>query len=222
MRDYNHKNFNKDFGITDSQLKNVRDKLQFQKEFCENTLCSVYEDGTFLTLLDITFNPNLNSRYASMTQNRVDTLTKSAKYDNLVPVFLTATLDGFFRDFLRGDYSRYTPEIEEKYKHKIPNSERYGYIKDKIAREEPLTIRDLYKVLLFQFTERFLGSRKMRKIKIEGQKIHYFRAFEPHKKDGVPHLHCLLYIPKDYLAASYQSFIAAFPAPQNHKKLSRR
>ncbi|EJI3902140.1 hypothetical protein ND216_001746, partial [Campylobacter jejuni] len=47
---------------------------------------------------------------------------------------------------------------------------------------------------------------------------YYIRCFEPHKKDGVPHIHALLYIPRyafDYIFKTYKDI---FNAPQNLKQ----
>lgn len=132
------------------------------------------------------------------------------------PIFITATLDGFFRDFLRADFRRYNKSSN---KIKIPNNERYGFLKDKIENKEAFTIKDLYNILNSQL-HGFQKSNIFKKIKKNEHKVHYVRVCEPHKKDGVPHLHLMLYVPKIYLQETKKFYKKYFTAPQNLKPLN--
>jgi len=136
-----------------------------------------------------------------------------------MPVFITATLDGYFRDFLYGNFSRF---FEKKnYRDllkKIPNNDKYGRLRDKVLQNEFFTIRDLYKVLLYQWNL-FTKTGVFKKMRRAGYEIAYVRTVEPHKKDGVPHFHVLLYVPGIFIPEIKKAFEKSFPAPRNRAPL---
>ncbi len=213
------------YGLTFKDLEAVRDKLQRQRAYLEKHEFYSSFSGQVKTLLDVSMSPNHSARYYAMILNKVSTFISYNFDKDLTPLFLTITLDGFFRDFLRGDYSRWK-KYKDKYKNHIPNNERFGYYLNQIDIEasksnpNPLTPKDLYKILSFQFF-RFIRSYTLQKLKKEGLEFTFIKVHEPHK-DGVPHLHILFYLPSQYIKPLYYHFKNFFPAPRNHQKLNFR
>ena len=205
------------YGLEHQDLMNVRKKIKTQEDYLENNSFTTSE-GQVKSLLDLSYSANLSTRYYPRILNKVNTFVSVALNQDLVPVFLTVTLDGFFRDFIKGDYSRFTNEVREKYKKHIPNNDRSGYYMDYIDQKQKLTPKDLYKILGYQL-HRFTKSESLRNIKKNDFNYSYIRVTEPHK-DGVPHFHILLYVPECFVPKVYEDFVRFFPAPQNHKKLS--
>lgn len=204
------------YGIKKHDLKYIQKKHELQRKYLEDQFF-VGSSGQVKTLLDVSFSANHSKRYYSEIINKINTIneiiaTELVEYSS---IFITITLDGFFRDFLKGDFSRYN---EIKYKKLIPNNERFGHLRDKIEKEEKFSIKDLYNVLNFQLN-RFQKSSKYMSIKKQGFKPHYIRVAEPHKKDGVPHIHMMLYVPSIFKNDLLEVFKDYFPAPQNLKVL---
>ncbi len=204
------------YGITTKDLEVIQKKHEIQRAYLKDKFF-IGSTGQYKSLLDVSFSANHSKRYYSEIINKINTMNEIVaseliEYSN---IFITATLDGFFRDFLKGDFSRYN---EDKHKKLIPNNDRFGHLKDKIASKEKFTIKDLYNILNYQMY-RFQSSQKYRKIKKAGYKAHYIRVAEPHKKDGVPHIHMMLYVPVEFKNDLLKAYREYFPAPQNIKKL---
>ena len=199
------------FGLTFADLNAVKDKIKKQRDYLEKETF-VTDSGEVKTLLDVSYSANHSERYFARVLNKINTFVSYNLDKDRVPVFLTITLDGYFRDFLQGDYRR----IDKVDFSSIPNSDRHGYIQNKIISRESLAVRDLYQVVNFQFF-RFLRSYSMQNL---SKQYAYARVAEPHKKDGVPHFHVLMYIPIDAIDKVKKEFEKFFPAPQNHKKLN--
>ena len=205
------------YGISNYDLIQVQKKHNIQREYL-NESYFITKNGQSKSLLDVSFSANHSARYYSELLNKINTidtiiLASNVTYDN---IFITITLDGFFRDFRKANFKRYN---ELKYSHLIPNNDTYGYLRDKIRDNEAFSIKDLYNCLNFQL-KRFQSSSAYRKIKKDGHKSHYIRVCEPHKKDGVPHLHMMLYIPNIYRNSILETYKKYFPAPQNIKPLN--
>jgi len=209
------------YGLTSSDLEAARKKIAKQKNYLES-FKFLNASGDEKSLLDYSFSPNLSKRYFPMILNKVRTFTDQASEQDLTPVFLTATLDGFFRDFMRGDYSRWTEKTRQKYIKHIPNNDRNGHYLDYIdERKHKLTPRDLYKILSHQI-HRFNRSKTLQDIRQKhGENYMSIRVTEPHK-DGVPHIHILMYLPERFIPKLYLEFHKFFPAPQNAKKINWR
>jgi len=211
------------YSITKSMLKMVRAKQFSQKSFLENNNFISKASGKSVPLMTISYNPNFSSRYYSRILNKVDTFTRVSLKQDLTPVFLTITLDGFFRRFLKNNYSEW-PKYREQYKVHISNNSKNGFYWDKIENEyhkwlkgesKPLDVKDLYKILVNQWNN-FNRSGFIQRYKKKGYKINYIRVVEPHK-DGTPHFHILLYINKNHIGDLKEVFEKFFPAPRNHK-----
>lgn len=204
------------YGLKEHDLKNIQKKYEVQKDYLENHYF-VGESGQFKSLLDVSFSANHSKRYYAEIINKINTMneliaTETVEYES---IFLTVTLDGFYRDFLKADFSRYD---EMKHYKDIPNNERFGFLRDKIENKEAFTIKELYNILNYQL-HRFQKSNIFKRINEDGFKKHYIRVAEPHRKDGVPHLHFMLYVPTQYLYDLKQFYIKYFNAPRNIKKL---
>ncbi len=210
------KNVNR-YGLTHLDLLNVRKKMQYQRDYLENNKF-VSSSGVNKSLLDVSYSANLSKRYYPRILNKVDTFVSWGLNQNLVPIFLTVTLDGFFRDLVKGDYSRFTKEKREEYLKHIPNNNRSGFYLDYMDKKNKLTHRDLYKILGHQL-HRFNKSKTFQNIRKLGSDYSMIRVTEPHK-DGVPHFHILMYVPETHILRIYNEFLKCFPAPQNHKKLT--
>lgn len=207
------------YGLDNKDLKFCRDKIDAQKSYLSNNFFNT-STGQVKSLLDISFSANMSERYYAQLSNKINTMSDLAKSQNLKPVFLTITLDGFFRDFLKNDFSRWdkkTGEEKTEYLRHIPNDEARGFLRAKIRDRIKFSIKDCYNVLTFQWYH-YASGYAFKKLKREGKRAIYVRACEPHQ-DGVPHFHVLLWIPQNYFKEFQKDFVRYFPAPQNHKPL---
>ena len=206
------------YGLTKLDLKNIQQKHDLQRDYLVNSTFET-STGQCKTLLDVSFSANHSPRYYTELLNKINTFNDLMNSDiNTIykPVFITITLDGFYRGFLNGHFNKYD---EKKHKKQIPNNERFGFLQDKIKNKEKFTIKDLYNVLNFQL-DKFRQSQIFRDVKNNNHKIHYIRVCEPHKKDGVPHLHIMMYVPIQFVDRLKEFYIKYFPAPQNLKPLN--
>ena len=157
--------------------------------------------GEVRSLLDFSMAANFSRKYYAEVANRVNTFGSFAIDYAQRPVFLTITLNGCFRGALSGDYSKF----KDKDMKFLPTEVKY-----KVKNGAPLTISDLCATLNHQW--RIFFRRFTAKFKVD---YSYIRCFEPHKKDGVPHIHALLFVPGhiiDFLRRTYKDI---FYAPQN-------
>ncbi len=206
------------YGLTDQDLDYAQEKVLKQKNYLESNSFFT-STGQELSLLDVSYSANHSSRYYARVLNKVDTFVSYNLSLDYVPLFLTCTLDGFFRDFLKGDYSRFTDDKRDFYQQHIPNNTQNGLILDAINNKETLTNKDLYKILSHQWN-RFTQSYALRKIKKDELTYSYMKVTEPHQ-NGTPHFHVLMYIPREYLSSVYDHFHKCFPAPQNQAPLTQ-
>jgi len=191
------------FGITKEDLQICRDKLENQKAYMLSHSFT-NELGQPRTLLDCSFSANLSQKYYAEVSNRTNTLASFSILYNQVPVFLTVTLNGCFRAALKGDYSKFKA-IDMKL---LPYEIKY-----KIKKAVALTISDLVVILNHQWRT-FFRRFNARVGKID---YSYIRCFEPHKKDGVPHIHALFYVPANCVKIMQEIYKKVFYAPQNLK-----
>ena len=210
------------YGLKDRDLKEIQKKHEVQRDYLDNNTFTT-STGQVKSLLDVSFSANHSKRYYSEIINKINTLNDIIAVEEIEyqSIFITITLDGYFRDFLKGNFDRFLNRSYslKELKSIIPNNERFGYLINKIHNKEIFTIKDLYNVLNFQLY-RFQSSQAYRRIKKNNHKAHYIRVCEPHKKDGVPHLHLMLYVPKQYLQTLKKAYSIYFPAPQNSKPLN--
>lgn len=189
------------FGISHFDIVCANEKIKAQREYMLN-VSFVNQLGEVRSLLDCSMSANLSKKYYAEVSNRMNTLSSFSLLYDQRPVFLTITLNGCFRDALKGDYSRFKP-IDFKY---IPQ-----IIKIRMKNGEALEIRDLaqilnhqWNLLIMRFCKRFKDVERS-----------YVRCFEPHKKDGVPHIHALFYLPSHTISYLFDVYKDLFYAPQN-------
>lgn len=209
----------KQYGLTVHDLKFCRDKIDSQRSYLSN---NHFHTGTgqVKTLLDVSFSANISERYYSQLSNKINTMSDLAKSQNLKPVFLTITLDGFFRQLLTGNYKKWDKKSDDEkteYLRHIPNNEAHGFLRDKIRSQSKFTVKDCYNCLAFQWYH-YASGYAFKKLKKEGKQFIYLKACEPHK-DGVPHFHVLLWIPESYFSSFQKDFERYFPAPRNHEPI---
>ncbi|MCW9068441.1 MAG: replication endonuclease [Sulfurimonas sp.] len=205
------------FGLNKNDLKMIQNKLDNQSSYLDNNYFTT-SSGQIKTLKDVSYSANHSVRYYAQLNNKIDTMTKTALSQGLHSCFLTMTLDGYFRDLLHGDYTRFDNlSNEDKFiaLQGVPSSEALGEVRQKIESRMKLDIKDLYNILNHQ-TKRYLKSYAFKKLKKANQNYMYIRTVEPHK-DGVPHFHMMLYIPFEHIEQFKKDFIKSYPAPQNRR-----
>ncbi len=206
------------YGLSSTDFDLVHEKFVNQSGFLKRSFVARF--GVIKQYKDVSYSANHSELYFAQLLNKVHTLDRHNFDIGNIPLFLTITGDGFLRDLLRGDYSRFSDEVYSRYIKHIPNDARHGFILDKISNRSPLSVRDMYKILLFQ-VRRFFRSNVFQKMKKFGHSYTFLRVTEPHK-DGFPHFHILLYVHESYLPRVHFNFVKYFPASQNHKPLSLR
>ena len=108
------------YGITKSDVKFYTKKLAYQENYMSNTSFTT-PPGQEKTLLEVSMSANHSPRYYAEVTNKINTMaTIMLTQFEYIPIFITITLDGFFRDFLKGDYRRYNKN-KAKYEPLIPN-----------------------------------------------------------------------------------------------------
>ena len=160
------------YGLLEEDLEGVEEKLNKQKMFLQNTYLHDKINSNYTPLINLAMSAyHSPKRYYSEIQNRVNTLVKYANENNLKPIFMTLTL--------ASEYHKYKTSKSGKL---IANPKYNG-----------MTPKESAKIL----TKMFAKIRQDRALKdLTKEERIYFRANEPHK-DGTPHTHILMFIPKD-------------------------
>lgn len=195
------------YGLNSFDVENIQTKIDKQKDYMENSTF-VTSSGAVKTLLEVNMNANISERYYAQLVNKVNTLQQAMINLDLTPVFLTITLDAWLHDLYHGDYSRFEASLLSK----LPENDKYGYLRTKAYLRETFTVHDLYMVLRWQW-DKFTSTRTFKKMRKESN-IGYLFATEPHES-GVPHAHVLLYVPASYVYKLKLEFIKTFDAPMN-------
>ena len=218
MKSKNKTNFKK-FGLTYTDLLVSQNKIDSQRDYLEKNEL-ITKNGQLKSLLDLSYSANHSERYYAQLANKINTMEMIALNKGLTSYFLTMTLDGFYRDLINGDYSRYNAFKAHKkllIKRSVPNNEKLGFIQNKLDTEQKLTIKDLYNILNHQMRQ-FRNKSAFKKLKENNDDYVYIRTVEPHE-NGVPHFHMMLFIPKKYESLFKKDFKSSFVAPQNTKPL---
>lgn len=199
---------NKTFNLTDNDYNKILEKYDKQKTYLKYSYLknkNNKNDNKQITLLDISYSANHSIKYYAELQNLIDYFSYTNNVlRGYIPLFLTITLDGCYRNFLNADFVGFSAKRNDK---EIPKELRYKY-----NLKYAYSINDLVKVLNYQHKK--MRDRYFNKYK--GIKFDYIKVFEPHK-NGVPHLHCIWFIPNDKELINYlkKIFIECCPAPQN-------
>lgn len=80
------------YGLTADDLKQMRDKIDKQRNYLENNHFHTVT-GQVKSLLDVSFSANMSERYYAQLSNKINTMADLAFNEHLKPVFLTITLD---------------------------------------------------------------------------------------------------------------------------------
>lgn len=174
------------YGLKINDFENVQLKHKKQKTFLNSTFIYDKISSNYIPLSNITISANHNSnRYYSEIQNRINTLVHSAETKNLTPVFMTITLPSEYHKM----------KVCKKTKKLIKN---------------PLYNNTSPRESVKELTRMFSKLRHDRSLKelTKDERI-YYRVNEPHK-DGTPHTHILLYIPKEKVERVVKAFNRLF------------
>lgn len=169
------------YGLTKCDLAASKAKIKRQSDFLDYSYIQDNNTGQQFSLKDCIVSSNHSpQRYYGEIQNRINTLEREATNAELTPVFLTITLPSEF--------------------HKMKTSRNGKLIKNpKYNGVEP---KESVKIL----TKMFAKLRQDRSLKeLTKMQRMYYRVNEPHK-DGTPHTHILLFIPKERIERIEKAF----------------
>ena len=188
----NHPDFKpKYYGLNLYDYNTVQIKLERQMKFLARSYIYDKLSNNKIPLSTITFSANINpNRYYSEIQNRINTLVTEATNKNLKPIFMTLTLPSQYHKM---KYNKKTKKL-------IPNV-KYNNTTPKQSVKE--------------LTKMFAKLRHDRSLKelTKNERI-YYRVNEPHK-DGTPHTHILLYVPKESVDRVVKAFKRLFNTKAN-------
>jgi len=160
------------YGLSSNDLEATKAKIKRQRQFLDYSYIENNLTGQQFSLKECIVSSNHNpDKYYGEIQNRINTLEREATNADLTPVFLTITLPSEF--------------------HKMKTTRNGTLVKNpKYNGTEP---KEAVKVL----TKMWAKLRQDRSLKeLSRMQRMYYRVNEPHK-DGTPHTHILLFIPKE-------------------------
>jgi len=208
------------YGLSEQDLQNAQDKISRQRDYLVKNEF-ITSNGQIKSLLDLSFSANHSYRYYAQLANKINTMESIALNDGLISVFCTMTLDGFYRDLLKGDYKRFNAlraSKRDEVLKSVPENDKLGFIRTKLLNNEVLVVKDLYNILNHQMRQ-FRNGKAFKLLKRNDDKYHFIRTVEPHK-DGVPHFHMMFFIPSEYINIFHEDFKRFFVAPRNKKAVS--
>lgn len=174
------------YGLTQNDYEDVLEKIKKQNCFLEYNYIYDKISSSHIPLKDLVISANHNpNRYHALIQNRINTLTNEAKENNLFPIFMTLTLPSEFHKM----------KMDKKTKTLIPNP-KYNHVTPKEA------VKHLTKMF-----SRLRHDRSLKELS-KDERI-YFRVNEPHK-NGTPHTHILLFVPKSSINRVVTAFKRLF------------
>lgn len=211
----------KNYGLTGYQIKQAKNKLEFNKEFMRNN--GVHIDNKTVPFSDFVQNSYFNSdRYIAELQHRAWSIYDYAKEKSLKNVFFTLTLP-----------SKWHPS--KTFKNKLIKNKKFAgrkyictikkikFLNARVIQNIPFIepILDFSQTIdkysprnaskeLSKMLKKFFFERSYRNID-KNQRC-YFRVTEPHK-DGTPHIHMSLFVPADSVPKIVKSLQRLFPAP---------
>ncbi|GGD47612.1 hypothetical protein GCM10012288_22310 [Malaciobacter pacificus] len=181
------------YGIDIDDREYIDKKLAKQKKFLKEFVIDF--GGKQIDMLDNTYSANINpKKYFSEINNRVNSIHKFGRDNGLMAVFITITAP-----------SKYHPRKTINKKKNItvenPNYE-YKNNFEKGVKDAAYKLSDLW--------HKFTSLQVIRRLKkTTGNGLIYFKVYEPHKS-GVPHIHAMVYIPKDWILKVKKEFFAYF------------
>ncbi|MBD3830716.1 MAG: replication endonuclease [Arcobacter sp.] len=184
-------NKNKIYGLSESDYLEVKEKIRKQNCFLEYNYIYDKISGTQIPLKDLVISANHNpNRYHALIQNRINTLSSEAKENGLEAIFMTLTLPSEFHKM----------KMDKKTKALIENP-KYNHVTPKEA------VKHLTKMF-----SRLRHDRSLKELS-KDERI-YFRVNEPHK-NGTPHTHILLFVPKSSIDRVVTAFKRLFDTKAN-------
>ena len=187
--DINHKK--KIYGLTKSDYIEVQEKIRKQNSFLEYNYIYDKISSSHIPLKDLIISANHNpNRYYALIQNRINTLINEANENGLDAIFMTLTLPSEFHKI----------KMDKQTKAFIENP-KYNYVTPKEAVKH--------------LTKMFAKLRHDRSLKeLSKDERIYFRVNEPHK-NGTPHTHILLFVPKSNVNRVVTAFKRLFDNKAN-------
>lgn len=178
------------YGLTNDDLAMTKAKIKAQSIFLDYSYIQDNSTGQQFSLKDCIVSSNHSPhRYYGEIQNRVNTLEREATNANLTPVFLTLTLPSEFHI------------MKTTRDGKLIRNPKYNGVDPKES------VKILTKMLAKLRQDRSLKElTKMQRM--------YYRVNEPHK-DGTPHTHILLFIPKERIERVEKAFYHLFNQKSN-------
>jgi flagellar biosynthesis/type III secretory pathway chaperone len=179
------------YGLNKSQKRFTLKKIEKQKLFLFNNFISF--GTTTLSIADLVKNSFINShRYIAEINNRVYSLYQYSQQRNLKNIFITLTLPSEY-------HQKRTINLKNG-QVKLVRNDKYNGITPKES--------------VHKLTEMWKKIRDDRSYKdLNKDDRVYFRVVEPHK-DGTPHLHISLFVPKDNIQKIKNCVYRFFPKPQ--------
>jgi hypothetical protein len=201
------------YGLTIKSRKKAFQKISNTRLFLDNNFVEI--GGSSFAYSQFFKNSYINAdRYIAEINNRVNSLFTYAQSRNLQNVFLTLTLP-----------SEYHRTKTLKNGRKITNK-KYGGRKILFTCKHPITNKKIKFLnptenrkkyypkgackVLSQMYKKILDDRSWTDIH-KNNRV-YFRVTEPHK-DGCPHLHISIFIPKENISRFVEAVKRKFPAP---------
>lgn len=189
---------NKYYGLNEHDYNYVDRKLNKQRNFLKSHYIYDKVSSSRINLIDIVISPNHSpSRYHAEIQNRINTLVEDAESKNLVPIFLTITTKSEF-------HCMKTHRITQK----LITNPKYNGASPREAQKE-----------LTRMFSRLRHDRSLKELS-KDERI-YYRVNEPHK-DGTPHSHILLYIPKASVNRVVEAFKRLYGSKSNKVETNLR
>lgn len=178
------------YGLSAHDLDMTKAKIKSQSDFLDYSYIQDNNTGQQFSLKDCIVSSNHSpKRYYGEIQNRINTLEREATNAGLTPVFLTITLPSEFHS------------MKTTRNGKLIRNPKYNGIEPKEA----------VKIL----TKMFGKLRHDRSLKeLTKKQRMYYRVNEPHK-DGTPHTHILLFIPKERIERVEKAFYRMFNSDAN-------
>jgi len=220
------------YGLTKKNKEYVFKKIEKQKDFLYSHYIEV--QGEKVQLASFFKNTFINAdRYIAELQHRVWSLVEYAQSKELVNVFLTLTLPSEYhpKKTLRNGKIIDNPKFAHKdliifdiYTKQRPTSYDKAIFKYYKTLKRTLATGRVETISLLEedyspskgsklLTEMFAKVRKDRSFQdLDKDERVYFRVTEPHK-DGTPHLHISLWLPKNNIARFVQAVHRFYPAP---------
>ena len=169
------------YGLSNNNLEMTKAKIKNQSDFLNYSYIQNNSTGQQFSLKDCIVSSNHNpQRYYGEIQNRINTLEREATNAQLTPIFLTLTLPSEFH------------MMKTTRDGKLIKNPKYNGVEPKESVK-----------ILTKMWGRLRQDRSLKEL-TKMQRM-YYRVNEPHK-DGTPHTHILLFIPKNRIERVDKAF----------------